>query len=251
MQIITPDNHPDFIAVIDGRSALRSAFMQAQDALLLPRYTAAVILRHSPDTLPQSWRRAARMLDRSMSGSLMIKNNAAESGDFTVESWKDLKRRKISDRTVSPARLLKLIGEDLVEFTTALQSCFPQLDDMQLRRNDGGNSVLHIDRNNRRRKTHLPGGLTAVMAVHGGGTIIAEELPGTLEHGKTPVGHMEWTYKGLFTSDPELEWQVATGDIAVMRSRDWPQTHKPCVHRSPLRQHPGDAKERVVGVVLS
>ncbi|WP_435640942.1 hypothetical protein [Micavibrio aeruginosavorus] len=258
MKQVTLNDHPDFIAVIDGRTDLAAAMAAARDALLDPAYQAAVIVRES-ETAGQSADRAADLL-KTMSP------NRDELGRLADGRFAVMRAKEKSQDVFAASDFNRVAGHDVTDLLTAMDGVFASPPAMYVRVADGDNANGHLDSGYEfmtpnfsgdfSRAAPTPGGITLTMALRGGGTIVRELSRDELIRVPGHNGQDVWRQRDDVRDDDigpngaaiadHLGWQTRAGDVCLMRGGDWPETHLPTLHASPIRQRQGDPKERVV-----
>ena len=255
MKQISLDQHPDFIAVFDGRTDLAAAMKAARDALLDPAYQAVVIVRES-ETADQSADRAATLL-KTMSP------NRDELGRLPDGRFAVLRAREGTQDVYARDDFNRVAGHDVTDLLNAMNGLFHSDPAMYVRVADGDNANAHLDSGYEFmnaalvKGAPLPGGVTLTMALRGGGTIVREVSRDELTRALGSNGQMVWRQTAGMQDDDDmgvggaaipkhLGWQAKAGDVCLMRGGDWPETHLPTLHASPIRARQGDPKERVV-----
>ena len=254
MKQISLDQHPDFIAVFDGRADLAAAMKAARDALLDPAYQAVVVVRDSA-TADQSADRAASLL-KTMSP------NRDELGRLPDGRFAVMRAREGTQDVYARDDFNRVAGHDVTDLLTAMNGLFHSDPAMYVRVADGDNANAHLDSGyefinpDLVKDAPLPGAVTLTMALRGGGTIVREVSRNELERYRGSNGQMVWRQVSDMHDDDmgvggaaipaHLGWQAKAGDVCLMRGGDWPETHLPTLHASPIRQRQGDPKERVV-----
>lgn len=243
MKQVTLDHHPDFAAVIDGRGDLDAALREARTQIILPQNQCVVVVRGSA-SLSETHRRVAAGLKAENTTNRTFAR--ANDSQFV---WRDSCGQFLNwvDKTGLEAQ----VGPDLGQFLSGISSAFNGLRQMEVRAEDYNNAMPHLDFAVKR-LAGLAGGITATMAVAGGGTVIAGLTRDMLKYEwNDDAAAMAWRLIPGATMDEQHSWAVADGDICLLRAQDWPETHLPGLHRSPERRYPTDARERVVGVMLT
>lgn len=236
MKLITLDNQPDFAAVIDGRGDLMAAMARACQALHAPENQTVVVVRKSISLTETHKRAAASLCGRSAMAYACLGSDRFMEVGYAGNGLAPKDRMALDSD----------VGHDFREFIEAVHTHIPALRQMEIRADDFSNSKPHIDFSD-----NPAGGVTATMAAQGGGTIIAALTRAMLYRARDDeTGIMGWRLRPEVKIDAQNGWAVANGDICLMRSREWPETHLPTLHCSPSRRLPGDALERVVGVML-
>lgn len=242
MQHISLQNYPDCAAVIDGRRDVLGALRVAKDALLDPEYQCAVIVRASP-TLAASHAQAVAAL-RATGREIHAYARLQDDRFVRVGVGRTLLAE------FNRESLQQSVGSDFAQFLAVVPEVFPGLRQMEMRAHDYQNIQPHLDFG-RIAPAGLPGGATVTMAVKGGGTIVTSLCRDQLQRGwDEDLERVTWQLRPGLTLDPRQDWAVADGDICLMRSCEWPESHLPTLHRSPARRQPGQASERVVAVFL-
>lgn len=242
MQQISLQRYPDYVAVIDGRYGLSAALQAAKEALFNPDCQCAVVVRASP-TLVASHAQAVAAFRAT---GKAIHAYARLQDDRFVQVG--MGRTLLAE--FNRESLLESVGSDFAQFLTIVPDVFPGLRQMEMRAHDYQNVQPHLDFG-RIAPAGLPGGVTVTMAVKGGGTVVTPlQRDQLLRAWHEDLEQVTWQLRSGLTIDPAQDWAVADGDICLMRSSEWPESHLPTLHRSPARSQQGQAAERVVAVFL-
>ena len=242
MKQVSLAQYPDFAAVIDGRGDLMAALRAARDQIILPQNQCVVVLRGSA-----SLRETHRLAMASLQAA---GRNEHAFARLAPDQYVQVGYARQVTRQFNTASFAQEIGTDFRQFLEGVSQAFPGLRQMEMRADDYQNPTPHFDFASKKFQG-LAGGVTATMAVKGGGTVIAGLTRDMLTYGwRDEMEAVTWQLRpGVSMNDREA-WSVADGDICLMRASDWPETHLPGFHRSPDRRRSGDAQERIVGVLL-
>ena len=131
-----------------------------------------------------------------------------------------------------------------------------------IRAYDGPNTTPHLDNSTlaiEQFNAKSPQfGLTVTMGINRNGTDLIEIHPDEIS--RTPSKK----YPQIDTTAPQKliwhweqkqslqdrTWQIPPNTIAIMRSKEWPDTHMPCLHKSPYRLEDGNPETGIVGVAF-
>lgn len=259
MKQITPDHHPAFIAVLDGKHDLAATLLQARARLMKPQYQGVVITRDN-SSLVETAQRSEAMLNR-----LSAHYNAV--GCLADGRFAELGMSERILETYDTQAFEKHAGLDVAHVLTAIKAAFASAPTLDIRCVDGANVFAHIDSGHEYEAANdsvskifsnhsasvpaMPGGVTLTISLRGGGSVLTQISPKEVRRTRGDAGSMVWElYRTEDFIDDEKGWQVRDGDICLMRAADWPETHLPSLHSSPARAHPENPQERLVGVAF-
>jgi hypothetical protein len=239
IRIITPENHPQFIAVVGPTDDMEAAAREARRLIQLRRHHAVVVVRKTKH-LTESFEKASGMLP-----------------SHEWKSWRITAPDRLCDARGSSAQFNSMAsdyGQDFGAHFDFIRHLGPAK--VEIRRADDINKKAHIDgtgaitdmpQADKDSPDLLPFGTTTTMIVRGGGTQIVKPLKGELLYNSDTK---QWERQSVPDKSEREIWQAAEGDLVLMRSCNSGPGHLPCLHRadkSVFREN-GKDKQRLSSV---
>lgn len=252
MQLVELKNHPNYIAVVDGRGKLGVALNAARHRLHDPRVNAAVIINDTAGLANNA---------ASLRSTFNLSAASVQAKHFLVfkvgqsSFWARLDNEHVAINVYdAESDVTANFGQNVSAVMQGLSHAFPEMicwslsskpivqaeptvqtsvftDEVEIiRKALCGQSMpyrIHIPR-------RAAAGTVATMAIEGPGTVIYNAHPENF-HRKLRAwpfnGHSSWhCHEPINVMDA---WQVATGDICLLRDNRWPGECRPSVFSSP------------------